>query len=422
MILANLSIPMLGLVDTAILGHLPDSRYLSAVALGSSLLAFTYWAFGFLRMGTTGASAQSEGEEASALLVKALCLGLVIGVMVAGSAPALRSWGLTLMNAPANLHGLAAEYLSVRLLSAPAVMATYAAVGWLTGQQNTRAALYIAVTTNSLNIVLDLVFIVALNMNSRGAAIASAVSEVGGLLLAGYFLRHSLRVGLALGLRRCLTLGISLHRFLGSNFHLFIRTTALLFSFSFFTAQGAALGETILAANALLLQLVLASAYGMDGFAHAAEALVGRAHANRDLREFKQASQLCWRWSLYCAVGASALLLFAKPLILSAMTSLPEVYGLASLYYPWLVVLPVLSASCYTLDGIFIGAMRTRAMQVSMLLCVFGVYLPLWALTQNWGNHGLWFAFACFNTCRGLTLAWAFRRLLREARWEAACK
>lgn len=420
MIVANLSIPLLGVVDTAILGHLADNRYLSAVAIGSSMLAFIYWGFGFLRMGTTGASAHAEDPtQAAALLLKALLLAPLISALIWLCRPIILDVGLQLMNTPASLHSLAEQYLNVRLLSVVAVLANYVAVGWLIGQQQTRWPLVIAVSTNLCNIALDILFIVMLEMHSLGAAIASAISEFIGLGLACYALRSPLREAFKLGIKSCLAMGISVTDFLRSNLNLFVRTIALLFSFSFFTSQSASHGEVVLAANTILLQLAFAAAYGMDGFAHAAEALVGSALKQRLRSEFILICRECARLSLYTALLASGGLLLCKPLILSIMTDLPAVTASASAFYVYLVAMPLVSVASYTLDGIFVGAMRTRSMQWAMLGCVFGVYLPTWyLLNPDWGNHAIWLALITFNAARGLSLAAIFAWEFSARRWQ----
>ncbi|MGB2253394.1 MAG: MATE family efflux transporter [Spongiibacter marinus] len=417
MILANLSVPLLGLVDTAVLGHLADSRHLSAVAIGASILSLCYWTFGFLRMGTTGASAQSL-EHSDSLLIKAVLLGLALGSVVWLISPALRSPGLTLMNAEGHLRPLADSYLQIRLISAPAVLASYAITGWLLGQQQARWPLAIALFTNILNIFLDLLLIVGLNMASEGAAIASAISEYAGFTLGLYAVRQPLGSAIRRGLLNSLKRGMPMRRLLSANAQILVRTAALLFSFSFFTAQGAKHGEVILAANTILMQLALAAAYGMDGFAHAAEALAGRAYKQADRGAFLEVCKTCGRWSLYSALAASLILATGKPLILSLMTSIADVQATANHYYPWLIALPLLSVASYCYDGIFIGALRTGAMQYCMLFSVFVVYLPLWWACTSWGNHGLWLAFAAFNATRGLTLAACFFWLFSEKRWK----
>ncbi|RNL66392.1 MATE family efflux transporter [Zhongshania marina] len=416
MILANLSVPLLGIVDTAILGHLGDSRYLSAVAISTSLLAFLYWGFGFLRMGTTGASAQTANmQESAGLLLKALLLSLVIALFILLAGHKLSHLGLRLMNADSTLLPLAQSYLHIRLFSAPAVLATYVVIGWLIGQQNTRWPLLIAIGTNVLNIALDYLFIVKLNLHSDGAAIASVISEYCGFGLALWAVRSSLKHSISFGIKQTWRYGPQIKQLLSSNLQLFIRTAALLFSFAFFTAQSAALGQNQLAANAILLQLMMISAYGLDGFAHAAEALVGEAYKHRDAQMLIATCRACAKYCAITAVTVSAALFLLEPPIIMVMTDLTAVRELVRDYYGWLVWLPILCAPSYLLDGIYIGTLKTKAMQWCMLFCVCLVFLPLWGLSQHWGNNGLWFAFCIFNLARGLSLALMFRRcVLKE--------
>lgn len=420
MILANLSIPALGLADTAMLGHLSSGQFLSAAALGSSVLTLIFWSFGFLRMGTTGASAQAATSDGAEVLVKALLLGGILGSLIALVHQPLAHLAMAFMQAPESLRPLSEEYLAIRLQSAPAVLCVYGISGWLIGQRNTRTPLAIAVLINTLNIALDYLFIIHWQWQSAGAAWASVVSEVTGLILALAICRRALtRLGQE-GWRRALQVGQGAGQFLADNGRIFLRTAALLFAFLFFTIQGADLGDNTLAANAILLQLIMASAYGMDGFAHAAEALCGRAFANRDRRTFGALCQACAEWSLLSAVLVTLALALLKQEIIQLMTDLPALRQLAGQYYPWMLAFPLISVGSYVLDGIFIGALRTRAMQWAMLTCVFGIYLPCWYLTQGLGNHGLWLSFAVLNASRSLILALLLINLLNATHWTAA--
>lgn len=417
MILANLSVPLLGVVDTAILGHLGDSRYLSAVAISSSLLAFLYWGFGFLRMGTTGASAQAQvnTNASTGLLIKALALSTLIALSVFLAGHPLSDLGLSLMNADDTLQPIARSYLHIRLYSAPAVLGTYVVVGWLIGQQQTRWPLAIAVLTNILNIALDFVLVIKLNLHSDGAAIASVISEYCGLGVALWSVRAPIRQVISLGIRHAWSYGPSLKQLLSSNVQLFVRTAALLFSFAFFTAQSATIGQDQLAANAILLQLMMISAYGLDGFAHAAEALVGEAYSRKNRALLVSTCRACAKYCAVTAILVSAALFLLKSPVISLMTDLPAVRLLSSEYYTWLIWLPLLCAPSYLLDGIYIGALKTQTMQWSMLFCVGLIYLPLWAATQHWGNNGLWFAFSMFNLARGISLALLLPRYVLNA-------
>ncbi len=420
LILSNLSVPLLGLVDTAILGHLESPTYLAAVAVGSSILAFFYWGFGFLRMGTTGASAQAWGaadrdSQVEVLLQSAsLALGLGLAVLLIG--PWLAPLAVSAMQTPPSARELAISYLDIRLLSAPAVLLTYVAVGWLIGQQRARWALVVMVATNGLNIVLDYLLIMGAGLNSDGAAYASVISEYCGAGIALWAVAPALR-GLARPQLSHLLVSANYRQLLQTNSALFVRTAALLFAFAFFTAQSAGFGTSVLAANTILLNLLLFTSHGRDGFAHAAEALVGESAGRRRADEFAAVCKACGQWSLATGALLSLALLLAQTPSIALMTDLPEVRASAHEHFAWLVALPLISVASYLLDGIFIGALQTRWMQYTMLLCVLGVYLPVWQLSQGLGSHGLWLAFTRFNLARGLSRGLAFGHLQRRQRW-----
>ena len=421
MILANLSIPLLGLVDAAILGHLDSAHFLAAVAVGTSLLAFLYWGFNFLRMGTTGLAAQAFGagdtEQSRLIVYRAMLLGFVIGSILLLLSPWLIAVGVDLLAPPAESFALALSYCQIRMFSAPAVMINFAIIGWLIGRQQTRWPLLITVTTILLNIVLDVIRVLGLKLNSDGAAMATLIAEYTGCAIGLWVLRKHMR---DLPGRLNLTQVLQWQGFqhlLQVNRHLFVRTLLLLGSFAFFTAQGAAQGENILAANSLLIHLLLLTSFGLDGIAHAAEALVGKTVGQRSHEQLMATCKACLQWSLLIALGYSAgFWLLQQPLV-SLLTSLPEVIDNATTSYNWLILLPLVAVWSYLLDGIFIGATQTRAMLISMLLSVVAVYLPVWHLTQDWGNHGLWLAFTAFNAARGISLGGYFWLYTRQRRW-----
>ncbi len=420
LILSNLSVPLLGLVDTAILGHLESPTYLAAVAVGSSILAFFYWGFGFLRMGTTGASAQAWGaadrdRQAQVLLQSgSLALGLGLAVLLVG--PWIAPLAVGAMQAPTSARELAISYLDIRLLSAPAVLLTYVAVGWLIGQQRARWALVVMVATNALNIALDYLLIMGAGLNSDGAAYASVISEYCGAGIALWAVAPALR-GLPRQTAAHMLASANYGQLLQTNSALFVRTAALLFAFAFFTAQSAGLGTSVLAANTILLNLLLFTSHGLDGFAHAAEALAGESAGRRRADEFTAVCKACGQWSLATGALLSLALLVAQNPIIALMTDLPEVRSLAHEHFAWLVALPLISVASYLLDGIFIGTLQTRWMQYTMLLCVLGIYLPAWHVSQGLGSHGLWLAFTLFNLARGLSLGLAFLHLQRRHAW-----
>ncbi|WP_339673379.1 MATE family efflux transporter [Dasania marina] len=423
-IISNLSIPLLGLVDTAILGHLDSAHYLAAVAVGSSVLTFLYWGFGFLRMGTTGFAAQAYGtknhQASRQLAAQSLLMGAVIGIALLLTSPWLLQLGLSLIEAPANAQALALSYTQIRIFSAPAVLINYAIIGWLIGHQNTRWPLLIMLLTNASNILLDLWFVIGLKLNSDGAAWATLIAEYLGCGLALYALKRQL--GPMSGALQWppLLQWHNYHALLKVNRHLFVRTLALLASFAFFTAQGAQQGEIILAANAILMQLVMLSSYGMDGFAHASEALVGDAVGRRNHRQFIASCRGCAFWAALSALLFSLAFYLLGEHLLPLFSNIDAVVHSAKQYFPWVIALPLLAVASYCLDGIFIGASQSQAMQYSMLFSCFLVYIPCWYFSQHWGNHGLWFAFAAFNLTRGISLGYYFYRYNKQRYWYPA--
>ncbi len=420
-ILSNISTPLLGIVDTAILGHLDSTIYLGAVAIGASILSFIYWGFGFLRMGTTGLVARAVGagdsRREALVLLQSMVLAVGLAMLVLASQHAWVGAGLRFMAPGAELAPLAEEYLRIRVFSAPAVLLTYAVLGWFIGHQNTRWPLLILVFTNALNILLDVLFIVVLDWNSAGAARATLVSEYAGCALALWLVSRRFQGPPLRALRAELTRLSAYRELLDSNRFLFIRTVCLLFSFAFFTAMSTRLGEATLAANTIMLNLLLLAAYGLDGFAYAAEGLAGNAAGGGDLDRFRRAVGACWRWSLVTASVMSLVFLLAAPALYPVFTSHAEVHSLLAGHHLWLVAMPLVAAPSYLLDGVFIGAARTRYMMYGMIISLGLVYLPLWWLFQGLGNHGLWLAFLAFNGARGASLYLYYRRLDDKAGW-----
>lgn len=420
-ILSNISIPLLGLVDAAILGHLGTTIYLGAVAIGGAILSFLYWGFNFLRMGTTGLVARAEGAGDSdgslLILAQSAVLAIALALLVWLTHPLWLGIGIALMAPQDELLPHATSYASIRMISAPAVLLTYAVVGWFIGRQNTRWPMFIVVTTNVCNIALDFLFIIGLGLQSDGAAIATVIAEYLGLVLAVYAVIMSVPRQRAAGFYQELRSWQAYKALLHSNKHLFVRTVCLLGSFAFFTAIGNKLGSDTLAANALMLQLLMLTSYAMDGFAFAAEGLTGNALGGKDLAGFRAATSRC---ALWCAATASlmslAFLLLHQPLF-SLLTNLPSVLTIMLQYSGWLILLPLVAAPSYLLDGVFIGSAETRPMMLTMLFSVLAVYLPVWYLTQAWGNNGLWLSFTLFNAARGITLLLCYQHFNRRGVW-----
>ncbi len=414
MILSNISTPLLGLVDTAILGHLDAEQFLAAVALAGLIFSFIFWGFGFLRMGTTGLTAQAFGEnnreEINNGLIRAVILALVISSLVLLLHPLIAQFSFYLFRSSAEVEGLALQYFEIRIWSAPATLCSYVLLGWFLGLQNVRIAFLIVLITNISNISLDLLFVYYFKMQMEGVALASVIAEYMGLTVA---LLVSFKVvqkqKIFCSWNKIVNFS-KIKAMLRLNSHIFVRTWCLIFAFAFFTAQSARMGDLVLAANAVLLNLQTFMAYALDGFAHAAEALVGKAVGAKNKTHYKQIILTSGLWS-FVVTSLFAILYFSVgEHIINLLTGLENVRSLAYLYLPWLIIMPLVSFVCYLFDGIFIGAMLTREMRNTMLFSLFGVFLPTWYFTQHMGNQGLWLAMTVFMLARGVSMTIVFSR------------
>jgi len=409
--LANISIPLVGAVDTAVMGHLPSEVFIGAVAIGAVVFNFLYWGFGFLRMGTTGFVSQAFGasdyDEVANAFARAVVVGSTIGGLLVLLQWPIGRLALWLFEADARTESLAGLYFSIRIWSAPAALVQYAALGFLIGVQRTPAVLGLQLLLNGTNISLDLLFVVGFGWGVEGVAAASLIGEytaagAGILLVRGSLRRLNGRVD-----RRRLLDRAAFKALVNVNFNIFVRTLCLVFAFSWFTAQGALFGPVTLAANAVLMQMIAFIAYGLDGFAHAVETLGGSAYGARDLRSFRVAVQTSTAWAAIMAFGNVALFYVLGGVFVGWMTSLDTVYEAALEYLPWVAFSPLLSVWSFQLDGIYIGATFTREMRNGMLISLAGYLAAMWLLTPSWGNHGLWCALMIFFVLRALTLyAW----------------
>jgi len=419
MILSNISVPLLGMVDTGVTGHLDSPAYLGAVAIGGTIFTFLYLGMNFLRMGTTGIAAQHYGaEDYDALRVslgQALIVSLGIALLILLLQAPVGTLSLTLLGGDAETQAHAATYFFIRVWSAPGTLANYALIGWFLGLQNARVPLYIFLAINLTNIALDLLFVIVLGMDVDGVALASVIAEYTGLVLGITFALRELRRHPGRWVRERLTKLSAYMAFFAVNANLFVRTMALMFTLAFVTAQGARLGPAILAANAVLMNFQNLTALALDGIAHAAEAMVGRAVGKKDDRALRGTVALTLRWSLYFAAAFTAFYVVTGPLIVRTLTDLPDVRATAMVYLPWLVVSPLISVWCFLYDGVYVGMTRAREMRNIMVFSTFGVFLPTWFVTQGFGNHGLWFALMAFLASRGVGMHLGYRKSARTA-------
>lgn len=417
-ILSNLSTPLLGAVDTAVVGRLPDAAYIGGVALGAVLFSFLYWSFGFLRMGTTGFTAQAYGagdtDELRATLIRPLGLALALGLLLILAHAPIGRLAFWLLEGSAAVEGHAQTYYTIRIWSAPAALVNYAILGWLLGTQRAFAALWLQVALNGLNIVLDVIFVIGLDWGIAGVAWATLMAEVTAAVIGGAIIARALRHHGGRWDRARILRADRVAALLRVNIDIFLRTLAVIAAFSYFAAQGAKMGDITLAANAILMHLQAFMAYGLDGFAHAAEILAGGAVGARSRAQFRAAVRISTVWALATALAIAAVYGLAGPAIIRLFTVVEDVRAMALAFLPWLVVSPLLSVWSFMLDGIFIGATRTAAMRNAMMLSLLVFLAACWWLVPAYGNTGLWLALMILMATRAVTLGAAYPRLERS--------
>ena len=415
MIVANVTVPLLGAVDTAVVGHLPEPYYLGAVAVGAMIFSFLYWGFGFLRMATTGLTAQAHGaddaDEMRATLVRSLIIAGALALVILALQTPTIGLAMGFLEASAEVESHARAYFAIRVWGAPAALANFTLLGWFLGMQKARATLLLQVVINAINIVLDLWFVVGLGLDVEGVALATIIAEYAGLALGLVLAVRTLRrMGGRWRLERIVERR-SLRHLFATNRDIFLRTLCLIAVFAYLTAQGAKMGDVVLAANAVMMNLLMFMSFPLDGFAHAAEALVGRAVGARDRAALAGTVRAATLWALVMAVGFAAVYLTAGTLVIDALTNVEAVRAAAREVLPWLVVAPLISVWSYLLDGVFIGATRSAEMRNAMFVSLAVYLAATWTLTPLLGNHGLWLAFLIFMAARAFTLGAYYRRI-----------
>ncbi|MDF1794134.1 MAG: MATE family efflux transporter [Thalassobaculaceae bacterium] len=415
LILSNLTVPLVGAVSTGAIGHLDDPAYLGGVALGTLVFNYVYWAFGFLRMGTTGLASQAFGAEAAdevrAVLARALVLATLFGTLIIALRGPIAAGALSLLDGSTVVQDHARDYFGIRALAAPFALANIALLGWFLGLQNTRYGLIQQVVINGLNALLSVWLVYGVGLDVEGVAWAAVIGQVAGLAV-GLVLAHRMlrRIGGRFEQRRLLDLA-RVKAMIVVNRDIFIRTVCVLTGTAFLMDRSAALGEVTLAANAVLMVFQTLSAYAMDGFAQATEAVVGKAIGGRDRRRFDTAVRAGTLCAVLVAVLMAALYALFGGLIIDLLTGIDSVRAMANDHLIWAVLLPVVSIWAFQLDGIFIGATRTAEMRNAMivsLIAFVGAGLPLIHL---FGNDGIWAAYVAFMGARAVTLYLYYPRI-----------
>jgi MATE family multidrug resistance protein len=420
MILSNISVPLVSLVDSTVIGHLPHAHQLGAVAVGGTLYSFLAWAMGFLRMGTTGFAAQAAGRNDGAALRQVLLQGLLLAmgfsVLLGLIGLPFQHLALEMMQPSDDLNELTRDFFHTRLFGLPAALASYALVGWFLGLQNARAPLAILLTTNLVNIALNLWFVMGLDWGVVGSARASVIAEWTGALLGLALTHRGLRAYPGQLAVSALKRWQSWRPLLTVNRDIFIRSLILQSVFFLITVQGARLGDATVAANALLLNGLLLMAHALDGLAHAVEALCGHAIGARDRDALRRSLNVSGGWSLMCSVAFVGLFLLGGHLFIEMQTDITAVRDIAFVYLPYLAVLPFVAVWSYLLDGLFIGATRAREMRNAMVVTAL-ITAPFAWQASGFGNHGLWLAFLLFMALRSLTLGYLALKLNRSGAW-----
>ncbi len=417
-VLSNATVPILGAVDTGVVGQMGLAAPIGAVGIGAVVLSAFYWMFGFLRMGTVGLTAQAEGRgdqaEVAAMLSRALMIGLGAGVAIIALQGLLFWAAFAVSPASAEVEGLARQYMALRVWSAPAAIALYGITGWLIAQERTRAVLVLQLWMNGLNILLDLWFVLGLEWGVQGVAFATVLAEWSGLVLGLWFCRAAFRLPAwrdpvqVFDRTRWM-------RMMGVNTDILIRSLMLEAIFVSFMFFGAGQGDVTLAANQVLLQFLMIASYALDGFAFSAEALVGKSTGARDPLRLRRAALLASGWGMAAALVLAVVFALAGGAIVDAMTTAEPVRAAARVYLPYLVGMPVIACAAFMLDGIFVGATRSRDMR-NMMAVSFGIYVVCVAvLLPQLGNHGLWLAMLISFVVRSITLMLRYPALERSA-------
>ena len=413
-VLSNATVPILGAVDTGVVGQLGLAAPIGAVGMGAVILSAIYWIFGFLRMGTTGLAAQARGAgdtaETGALLMRGLLLGGAAGLFFILAQLAVFAGAFALSPASPEVEALTRDYLEIRIWGAPATIALYAVTGWLIAVERTRGVFVLQVWMNGLNILLDLWFVLGLGWGVEGVAVATLFAEWTGLALGLWLCRDAFGGNQWRDWARIFD-PARLRRMMQVNGDIMIRSVLLTGSFTTFLFVGADLGDVNLAANQVLLQFLEITAFALDGFAFSAEALVGGAVGARDRYQVRRASIVASQWGVGGALVLGGVFFAAGPVLIDLMATSPDVRGAAREFLFWVALAPVIGIASWMYDGIYIGATWTRAMRNAMIQSVAIYVVALFILVPTLGNHGLWAALMVLNVARGTTLGLRYPKL-----------
>jgi MATE family multidrug resistance protein len=432
MIFSNITIPLLGLVDTAVLGHLDEAYYLGGSTVGAMIITFVTWLCGFLRMSTTGLTAQALGEKNHSKSLLVLLRGLLVAGFIGGTLILLQSFyldlSLGLAGGSEKIQFYAKQYCDIRIWGLPAALSNLVILGWLLGNHKAKAVMWILIATNLINLSLDLLFVLVFDWQVQGVATATLIAEYSGVVIGLTYIVLAkktvnqktlksllIKIGLKLlSVKEQLFEKSALIHYFQLNRDILIRTLCLELCFVFITFQGARLGDDVIATNAILMNFVLLISFGLDGIANATEVLVGKAHGQKNVKQRNFVVKIALFWTGIFALSYSLLFAIAGDFFVGLLTDIPEVVLSTKQYVHWIIILPILGCWCYLFDGVFVGLMKTKAMRNSMIIATFCCFFPMWWLLQDYGNHGLWAAFSVFLFVRGLSLGWHYYHVIEK--------
>ena len=418
-IISNITVPLLGLIDVTIVGHLGAAAYIGAIAVGGMLFNIIYWIFGFLRMGTSGMTSQAYGkhdlDEVARLLLRSVGVGLLIAIILVTLQYPIRKLAFTFIQTTEEVERLATLYFRICIWGAPAMLGLYGFAGWFIGMQNSRFPMYIAITQNIVNIAASLCFVYLFHMKVAGVAWGTLTAQYAGFLMALLLWRRYYG-----GLKKHVAWHEVLKkeamlRFFQVNRDIFLRTLCLVIVTLFFTSAGAAQGEIVLAVNTLLMQLFTLFSYIMDGFAYSGEALVGKYVGANNRSALYRTVRLLFIWGVGLSTGFTLLYFFGGKSFLGLLTNETSVIREAENYFYWVLAIPLTGFAAFLWDGIFIGATATRQMFYSMLVASGSFFLVYYSLHEWMGNHALWLAFVVYLSLRGIMQAVLSRKILYQS-------
>ncbi len=415
-IVTNITVPLLGLVDLALMGHLNDPVYIGAIAIGSIIFNVIYSSFSFLRMGSSGLTAQAWGanlkEETSLVLIRSLLVAASLAIILIILQFPIQWLSFKIIDGSETVKVLARDYFYIRIWAAPATLGLYAFFGWFLGVQNAKSPMIIAIIINLINIGLNFVFVFGFGMKSNGVAMATVIAQYAGLLLAIYFLFSKYRTYVIRFSLKVILKTDEIVRFFKVNSDIFIRTVLLLLTLAFFTNISAKHGNDILAVNTLLFQFFFIFSYFADGFAFAGEAITGKAVGANNKKLLKSTVRYLFYWGWGAALLASFIFAIGLESLMKVMTNNPLILEMSLKYYLWVVIIPLTSTAAFIWDGIFIGVTASKGMRNAMIISSLVIFLPAYYLSVDyWGNDALWFALNLFMISRGLLMWLMWQRI-----------